>query len=96
MAGYDISHEEMSTDCVQRYIQLRKAIDTDLQFIGGLAGVLAQYEQAAQDHSMEVDPVKIGVLHSVIEQRIQAIQQSLDDFLSVKKAEISLGFRNGS
>ncbi len=88
--------QQMNTECLQRYVQARRSIDADIQIIEGLAGTLAQFEKLGLDHKMEIDPIKIGIIHHVIEQKIADIQANLDNFLALSKAEISLELRGNS
>ena len=75
----------VSEDMLRCYVDMRQKVDTEAKTIQSLASLLALLQQCGDDR-IQIDPVALGYVQSLIEQSILNIWEMLDDFIYIIEA----------
>ena len=82
--------EGISVEMLCRYVEMRKRIDAEAKTVYCLSSMLALLQQSGDDR-IEVDPVALGHVNGMISHSMLNIQEMLDDFIFLVRAESELG-----
>lgn len=75
----------MSEDMLRSYVAMRQKVDSEAKTIQSLASLLALLQQCGDDR-IQIDPVALGYVQSLIEKSILNIWEMLDDFIYIVEA----------
>lgn len=79
----------ISPKLLSRYVEMRQKISEDTDFIYSQVSLLGIFEEAAEQR-IEVDPVALGHIHRLIENRVLNITEKLNDFIYILGADEQL------
>lgn len=86
--------EGISAEMLSRYVEMRKHIDAEAKTVYCLSSMLALLQQCGDDR-IEVDPVALGHINEMISRGMLNIQEMLDDFIYMVRAQSELGRLGG-
>ncbi len=75
----------MSEEMLRSYVAMRQKIDAEAKTIQSLANLLALLRQCGDD-KIQIDPMALGHVHSLIESSILNIWEILDNFIYIVEA----------
>jgi len=75
----------VSVEMLRSYVAMRQKIDAEAKTIHSLANLLALFRQCGDD-KIQIDPVALGHVHSLIESSILNIWETLDNFIYIVEA----------
>lgn len=74
---------------VRRYLEVRKKIDENAKMISSISSVLSLVGDAGED-TIGVDPYALGYLNHIINRDIYRILETLDDFVHILDAKMTI------
>ena len=84
-----ISHSQLingiSHDALKRYVDVRRKIDKDIDFIMVFTSILSQYKVCSDDELL-VDLYSIGYVNQMLHDKVLDIIEELDKFLLLGEA----------
>ena len=86
---------DMSTELLQRYVEMRHKINTEANSIFSITSMLALLDRCGDD-TIEVDPVALGKINQMLNKNILNIWEILDDFIYLVQARSELEKLNES
>lgn len=81
--------EGISVELLGRYVEMRNSIDAEAKNIYCLSSMLVLLQQCGDDR-IELDPVALGHVNSMISHSMLNIQEILDDFIYIVRARSEL------
>lgn len=75
----------VSGEMLRNYVDMRQKVDIEAKTIHSLANLLALLQHCGDDR-IQIDPIALGYVQSLIERSILNIWEMLDDFIYIVEA----------